>query len=86
LELTLDEGKLIDCFEKSIIGMTEGEQKSVHFQPEQAMEERRPELVSQVPLHSIPVNLSNFYEITLQQELNAIPLPNLLNYAIKLIC
>lgn len=34
--------------------MTEDEQKSVHLPPEQAMGERRPELVSQVPLHSIP--------------------------------
>jgi len=54
LALTLGEGKLIDCFEESIIGMAEGEQKSVHLQPEQAMGEMRPELISQVPLHSIP--------------------------------
>lgn len=54
MELTLGEGKLIDCFEERIIGMAEGEQKSVHLQPEQAMGERRPELVSQVPLHTIP--------------------------------
>jgi peptidylprolyl isomerase len=54
LELTLGEGKLIKCFEQSIIGMAAGERKTVHLQPSEALGEKRPELVSQVRLHSFP--------------------------------
>ena len=54
MELTIGEGKLIRCFETSLVGMAEGEQRTVHIPPEDAMGERRPELVSQVPLHMIP--------------------------------
>jgi peptidylprolyl isomerase len=45
LELTIGEGKLIKCFEKSVIGMTEGQKKTVHLQPQQAMGEKKPELI-----------------------------------------
>jgi FKBP-type peptidyl-prolyl cis-trans isomerase 2 len=54
LELTLGEGKLIKCFEQSVIGMAAGERKTVRLQPSEALGERLPELVSQVPLHSFP--------------------------------
>jgi peptidylprolyl isomerase len=54
MELTIGEGKLIRCFETSLVGMEEGERRTVHIPPEDAMGERRPELVSQVPLHMIP--------------------------------
>jgi peptidylprolyl isomerase len=54
LELTIGEGKLIERFEKSVIGMAEGQKKTVHLQPQQAMGEKKPELISQVPLHLVP--------------------------------
>ena len=53
-KLTIGEGKLIRCFETSLVGMTEGEQRTVHIPPEDAMGARRPELVSELPLHMIP--------------------------------
>jgi peptidylprolyl isomerase len=54
LELTIAECKLIECFEKSVIGITKGQKKTIHLQPYQAMGEKRPELISQVPLHLVP--------------------------------
>ncbi|BBO66101.1 peptidyl-prolyl cis-trans isomerase [Desulfosarcina alkanivorans] len=54
LELTIGEGKLIDCFEQSLIGMSEGQQKTIHLRPEQVVGERRPELISELPLHVLP--------------------------------
>ncbi|WP_419661323.1 FKBP-type peptidyl-prolyl cis-trans isomerase [Desulfosarcina variabilis] len=54
MELTIGEGKLIRCFETSLVGMTEGEQRTVHIPPEDAMGARQPELVSELPLHMIP--------------------------------
>jgi peptidylprolyl isomerase len=54
LELTIGEGKLVECFEKSVVGMAEGQKKTVHLQPQQAMGEKNPELISQVPLHLVP--------------------------------
>ncbi|MGD9307890.1 MAG: FKBP-type peptidyl-prolyl cis-trans isomerase [Desulfosarcina sp.] len=53
LELTIGEGKLVECFEKSVIGMTEGQKKTVHLQPQQAMGKKNPELISKVPLHLV---------------------------------
>lgn len=54
LELTIGDGKLIACFEKSIIGMAEGQQKTVHIEPAQALGEKRPELISTLPRHLVP--------------------------------
>ena len=54
MELTIGDGKLIECFEKSIIGMVEGEKKTVSFEPNQAMGERKPELVAKFSRIEIP--------------------------------
>lgn len=54
LELTVGEGKLIECFEQSVIGMTEGQKKTVRLQPSQALGDKKPELISHVPLHLVP--------------------------------
>jgi peptidylprolyl isomerase len=53
LELTIGEGKLIECFETSLIGMLEGARKTVRIESPQAMGERQPELVSSIPRHLI---------------------------------
>jgi peptidylprolyl isomerase len=53
LELTIGEGKLIECFETSLIGMSEGVRKTVRLEPAQAVGERRPELVSNIPRHLV---------------------------------
>jgi peptidylprolyl isomerase len=54
IELTIGDGKLIECFEQSIVGMVKGEKKTVSFEPDQAMGERRPELVAKFSRHEIP--------------------------------
>lgn len=54
LELTVGEGKLIACFEESVIGMQAGEQKRVRIEPAEAFGERDPDLVSKVPRHEVP--------------------------------
>ena len=54
VELTIGEGKLIDCFERSVVGMVEGEKKKVSIEPDQAMGERKPELVTICPRAEIP--------------------------------
>jgi peptidylprolyl isomerase len=54
MELTIGEGKLIKCFEQSIVGMVEGEKKTVSFEPNQAIGESRPELVAKFSRIEIP--------------------------------
>ena len=54
MELTIGDKKLIDCFEQSIVGMAEGEKKTVCISPEQAMGERSPELVTIFSRSAIP--------------------------------
>lgn len=53
LELTIGEGKLIECFETSLIGMSEGVRKTIRLEPDHAMGERQPELVSNIPRHLV---------------------------------
>jgi peptidylprolyl isomerase len=54
MELTIGDRKLIDCFEQSVVGMTQGEKKTVRIEPHQAMGERRPELVTIFSRAAIP--------------------------------
>jgi peptidylprolyl isomerase len=54
MELTLGKGKLIRCFEQSVIGMTEGQEKTVRLPPAEAAGEKKPELIAQVPRHLVP--------------------------------
>ena len=54
LELTIGDGKLIACFEESIIGMEAGEHKTVQIEPAKALGEKRPELISTLPRHEVP--------------------------------
>ena len=54
MELTLGKGKLIECFEQSVIGMTEGQEKTVRLQPSEAAGEKKPELIKEVPRHLVP--------------------------------
>jgi FKBP-type peptidyl-prolyl cis-trans isomerase 2 len=54
MELTIGVRKLIDCFEQSVVGMAEGEQKRVNIIPDQAMGERKPELVAIFPREAVP--------------------------------
>jgi len=73
MELTIGEKKLIDCFEQSIVGMAEGQKKTVHLKPDQVVGERRPELVSKVSRHLVPEieeDLSIGSRITMEDESN----------------
>jgi peptidylprolyl isomerase len=54
VELTIGEGKLLDGFEKKLIGMSEGEKKQVLLAPDQAAGESQPELIKTVPRHAVP--------------------------------
>jgi FKBP-type peptidyl-prolyl cis-trans isomerase 2 len=54
LELTIGDRKLIDCFERSIVGMAPGEKKTVRIEPDQGMGERQPELVTVFSREAIP--------------------------------
>lgn len=54
IELTIGDRKLIECVENNIVGMFEGEKKTMSIPPHQAMGERQPELVATLPLAAVP--------------------------------
>jgi FKBP-type peptidyl-prolyl cis-trans isomerase 2 len=54
MELTIGDRKLIGCFEQSVVGMAEGEKKTVRLEPKQAVGESQPELVHQVNRNLVP--------------------------------
>lgn len=57
LEFTLGEGEVLPGFEQAVLGMAEGEVKTVTLPPEQAYGPRRPELVQQVEREALPADL-----------------------------
>jgi peptidylprolyl isomerase len=54
MDLTIGDKKLIECFEQSIVGMTEGERKTSRIETKDAMGERNPELVKTFPRVAFP--------------------------------
>jgi FKBP-type peptidyl-prolyl cis-trans isomerase 2 len=54
LTAKLGEGQLIAGFENGLMGMTEGEKKTIEIEPEDAYGEVNPQFVSEVPTAQVP--------------------------------
>jgi len=57
LEITLGQGEVIAGFENAVIGMSEGESKTVTLPPEEAYGEANPGLVHEVERSQIPAEI-----------------------------
>lgn len=57
LEVQLGSGQLITGFENGLIGMIEGEKKTIEIEPSEAYGEPNPEFVSEVPKTNVPENI-----------------------------
>ena len=57
LEFTMGQGRLIEGFEKGMVGMALGEKKSITIDPSQAYGEVRPELIVTVPKENVPEDI-----------------------------
>lgn len=57
LEFTMGQGRLIEGFEKGMMGMILGEKKSITIDPSQAYGEVRPELIVTVPKENVPEDI-----------------------------
>ena len=53
LEFTIGAGNVTTSFENFLIGMEEGDRRTFRLSPEQAMGERKPELVKTIPRFSV---------------------------------
>jgi peptidylprolyl isomerase len=49
LEFTIGDGQYMKSFEQSLIGMKEGVKRTFRLEPDEAMGERRPDLITKVP-------------------------------------
>lgn len=58
LEVTLGAGQVISGFEEALLGMTEGDKKSVTLAPEDAYGAHNPQLVHQVERARIPSEIA----------------------------
>lgn len=58
LEFTAGAGQLIAGFDAAVIGMSEGETRTVHISADQAYGERHPELVATVSRAQLPADLA----------------------------
>lgn len=54
LEFTVGEGMLIPGFENGVIGLNEGQKRTIELTPEEAYGPVREELVNEVPLENLP--------------------------------
>jgi len=57
IELTIGEGMRISALQQSTLGMAAGEKKTVRLESNQALGEKRPELIWQIPRSTIPDNI-----------------------------
>jgi len=71
VEFTIGEGKLIPGIEEGTIGMTQGDQKTVHLEPSQAFGEKRPELVTKIQKSDIPDDIQPTVGLQLQMRSSA---------------
>jgi len=54
LEFTVGDGMLLPEFEKSVIGLTAGDKKTIKLDPEQAYGQVREDLINEVPKENLP--------------------------------
>jgi FKBP-type peptidyl-prolyl cis-trans isomerase SlpA len=54
LEVKLGEGQLIKGFESGLVGMTEGEKKTIEIESDDAYGESKPEFINEVPKENVP--------------------------------
>ncbi len=71
VEFTIGEGKLIPGIEEGTIGMTQGDQKTVHLEPSEAFGEKRPELVTKIQKSDIPDDIQPTVGLQLQMRSSA---------------
>jgi len=57
VEFTIGESTLIPAFERAVVGMSEGEKKTVSVPPQEAFGEHREELVRTVEKTELPSNI-----------------------------
>jgi FKBP-type peptidyl-prolyl cis-trans isomerase 2 len=70
LEFKVGEGKLIPGFEKGVVGMKQGESKTISLPPEEAYGERREELITRMDKTELPSNISPDVGMWLQMKRN----------------
>jgi len=70
MEFTLGAGQVIAGFDKAVVGMAPGEQKTLALEPEDAYGERDPEIVDTVPRRAIPqeINLAKGLVLEAKQQ------------------
>ncbi|OIO27369.1 peptidylprolyl isomerase [Candidatus Micrarchaeota archaeon CG_4_10_14_0_2_um_filter_60_11] len=56
LEFTVGAGQMISGFDAAVVGMREGEEKSVHLTASEAYGEKRSDLIVQVPRANVPAD------------------------------
>jgi FKBP-type peptidyl-prolyl cis-trans isomerase 2 len=54
LEFEVGAGQLIEGFDKAVVGMKMGEEKTFTLTPEQAYGQRRPDMLKQIPRKNLP--------------------------------
>ena len=68
LEFTVGAGELIKGFDQAVVGMAEGEKKSVHIEAQDAYGERSDDRVFDLPKDRVPEDMN--LEVGMQVQLN----------------
>ena len=73
IEFVVGEGMLIPGFEQGVMGLSQGDKKTVELEPEQAYGPVREELINQVPLDRVPEGVQTGQMLEAQTEAGPIP-------------
>ncbi len=70
LEFTLGEGRVIAGFEQAVVGMTEGNSKTVTIAADQAYGPRNEQAIQDVPLTSLPDQIREDLQVGMRLQAN----------------
>ena len=74
LEVTLGQGQLIPGFEKGLVGLSEGDKKTIEIEPSDAYGDLREDLIQEVGVTQLPENVQVGDRLQAQAE-NGNPIP-----------
>ena len=70
LEFVIGQGQIIPGFEQAVVGMNQGDTKTVEIAPEQAYGPRHDEAIQQIPKSALPESIQESLQLGMQLQAN----------------
>ncbi len=70
LEFVIGQGQIIPGFEQAVVGMSQGDTKTVEIAPEQAYGPRHDEAIQEIPKSALPETIQESLQVGMQLQAN----------------